>query len=122
MENKTIHCEVGEKQIASFLRNLFNLQVEYENNNFYAKNDTIIALVVSPHEGTDNKWMLRMTPRASFDRWANSRQIEEFFDTAERLNQYLAKNRLNIYKTLLTQLSEDYKELDSEYKCLLDVC
>ena len=46
-----------------------------------AKTDTILFLVVEPHNGTNGKWMLRVAALVSFDRWANSTAVEEFFDT-----------------------------------------
>ena len=77
-----------------------------------AKTDTILFLVVEePHIGTNGKWMLRAAALASFDRWANSTAVEEFFDTETGLRNYLENNQLYIYKDVLRSLSEEYEEM-----------
>lgn len=77
-----------------------------------ASTDTIICLVIAPHEGTNYKYMLRLSTRAAFDRWANSTPIEKFFDTEKEVVDYLKNNQLEIYKQLLVYLSEEYSELE----------
>ena len=42
-------------------------------------------MIVEPHSGTNNKWMLRVTAISAFDRWANSRTIDK------NLHEYLSK-------------------------------
>ncbi len=76
-----------------------------------AKTETILFLVVEPHNGTDGKWMLRVAALVSFDRWANSTAVEEFFDTETELRNYLENNQLYIYKDVLRSLSEEYEEM-----------
>lgn len=76
-----------------------------------AKTDTILFLVVEPHNGTNGKWMLRVAALVSFDRWANSTAVEEFFDTGTGLRNYLENNQLYIYKDVLRSLSEEYEEM-----------
>ena len=76
-----------------------------------AKTDTILFLVVEPHIGTNGKWMLRAAALASFDRWANSTAVEEFFDTEIELYYYLGNNQFDIYKDVLRSLSEEYEEI-----------
>ena len=76
-----------------------------------AKTETILFLVVEPHNGTDGKWMLRVAALVSFDRWANSTAVEEFFDTETQLRNYLENNQLYIYKDVLRSLSEEYEEM-----------
>lgn len=83
---------------------------EYENI-LQAKTDTILFLVVEPQNGTNGKWMLRVAALASFDRWANSTAVEEFFDTETGLYNYLENNQLYIYKDVLRNLSEEYEEM-----------
>lgn len=82
---------------------------EYDGN-LEAKTNIARYLVVSPHSGTDNKWMLRVTTISAFDRWANSTAVEEFFETEIQLCLYLYDNQLEIYKTLLEYLSLEYEE------------
>lgn len=89
----------------------YNYEVyEYEMM-LQAKTDTILFLVVKPHKGTNGKWMLRVAALASFDRWANSTAVEEFFDTEICLHNYLENNHLNIYKDVLRKLSDEYEEM-----------
>lgn len=83
---------------------------EYETT-LQAKTDTILVLIVEPHSGTNGKWMLRATALVSFDRWANSTAVEEFFDTEIGLRNYLENNQLYIYKDVLRSLSEEYEEM-----------
>lgn len=80
------------------------------------KTDTVIFLVVSPHSGTQNEWMLRVSTIAAFDRWANSRAIEEFFESDTELCAYLTWNMLHVYKTLLGYLSKEYDEMEKLYE------
>lgn len=83
---------------------------EYETT-LQAKTDTILFLVVEPHNGTNGKWMLRVAALVSFDRWANSTVVEEFFDTEICLRNYLENNQLNVYKDVLRSLSAEYEEM-----------
>lgn len=83
---------------------------EYEAT-LQAKTDMILFLVVEPHNGTNGKWMLRVAALVSFDRWANSIAVEEFFDTEIGLRNYLENNQLYIYKDVLRSLSEEYEEM-----------
>lgn len=89
---------------------------EYEAT-LQAKTDTILFLVVEPHDGTNGKWMLRVAALVSFDRWANSTAVEEFFDTETGLRNYLENNQLYIYKDVLRSLSEEYEEI-CECRCV----
>ena len=92
---------------------------DYENYDFEeyeghleARTKTTLFMIVEPHSGTDNKWMLRVTTISAFDRWANSTAIEEFFDTDIELCNYLYEHQLDIYKELLEYLSAEYDEVD----------
>lgn len=83
-----------------------------------AKTDTVLFLVVEPHSGTNGRWMLRVAALASFDRWANSTVVEEFFDTETDLCNYLENNQFDIYKNVLKRLSEEYEEMYRvNYEC-----
>ena len=83
---------------------------EYETT-LQAKTDTILFLVVKPHSGTNGKWMLRAAALVSFDRWANSTAVEEYFNTEIGLCNYLKNNQFYIYKDVLRSLSEEYEEM-----------
>jgi hypothetical protein len=106
------------KRIQNVMETLYNLRTETNqyNEHIHAVNDTVIAEVVFPHSGTDGKWMLRITPFASFDRWANSCAIEKFFDSADEVSVYLETYRIDIYRKLLDYLSSDYEELTEVLK------
>lgn len=73
-------------------------------------------MIVSPHSGTENRWMLRVTTVSAFDRWANSTAIEEFFDSSIELCLYLYDHQLEIYKDLLGYISREYDELKEEFE------
>ncbi len=89
----------------------YNYEVDEYETTLQAKTDTILFLVVKPHSGTNGKWMLRVAALASFDRWANSTAVEEFFDTEIGLRNYLENNHLYIYKDVLRSLSAEYEEM-----------
>ena len=79
-----------------------------------AESETAIFLIVKPHSGTNNKWMLRVSTVSAFDRWVNSTAVQEFFDTDVELCNYLQSHRLEIYQALLAYLSKEYKELEEK--------
>lgn len=84
-----------------------------EGNGFLnARTDIVHYLIVEPHSGTNNRWMLRITTGAAFDRWANSTGIEKFFTTETELSIFLQTEQLDIYKELLRYLSKEYEELE----------
>lgn len=71
----------------------------------------ITTAVIAPHDGTKNKWVLRLSPAVSFDRWANSRYIEKTFESAHDMREYLYARQEIIYAQLFGMLSEDYEEM-----------
>ncbi len=92
-----------------------NSNEQYEINRYdghlEASTDIALFMIVKPHSVTNNRWMLRVAAIASFDRWANSTAVEEFFNTDIELCNYLDKHQLDIYKALLKDLSEEYYEI-----------
>lgn len=88
---------------------------EYEGH-FEARTDTIFFMIVAPHSGTNYRWLLRVAAISSFDRWANSTAVEEFFKTDIDLCDYLNTCQLDIYKAVLKSISEDYEELYKTYE------
>ena len=84
--------------------------VEYDGR-LEARTKTIIFLIVSPHSGTKNRWLLRTSTVSAFDRWANSTATEVFFETDIELCDYLYEHQLDIYKNLLEYLSNEYDEI-----------
>lgn len=87
---------------------------EYEGH-LEARTDTVIFMVVEPHSGTNNKWVLRVSTKSAFDRWANSTAVEEFFNTDIELCNYLHEHQLDIYKGLVGYLSSEYDDIEEEY-------
>jgi hypothetical protein len=79
-------------------------------------NGNIHYLIVAPHPGNDQKWLLRVTTASAFDRWANSTVIEEKFNDADDLLSYIETNKADIYLKLIDYLSEEYDELLSSYR------
>lgn len=77
-------------------------------------NDVIHCQIVSPHDGTGNRWLVRATPSASFDRWANSTAFQGYFDTFELMKNYLTSSACvaHILSDVLESLSADFKELN----------
>lgn len=71
----------------------------------------ITTVVIAPHDDNKNKWLLRLSPAVSFDRWANSRCIEIYFESAYDMREYLYTGRETIYAQLFELLSEDYEEM-----------
>lgn len=94
-----------------------NNKQEYEIDEFEGRlevrTDMALFMIVAPHSGTKNRWMLRVAPIVSFDRWANSMAVEEFFDSEMGVCCYLKNHQFDIYKAMLRRLSDDYNE---EYK------
>lgn len=88
-----------------------NYDIAEYDGNLEAKTNIVRYLIVSPHSGTDNRWMLRVTTMSAFDRWANSTVVEGFFETEIELCLYLYDHQLDIYKNLLEYLSSEYEEV-----------
>ena len=100
------------KEISNCLEQEFELKVvENRDGYLYAKNDVIMALIVSPHEGNDFSYLVRFSTVPAFDRWANSCPIEEFFETTQEVVSFLKNNKTRIYKELLEYLAEEFKYL-----------
>lgn len=92
-----------------------NYEIDEYEGHLEARTDTVIFMVVEPHSGTRNRWLLRVSTRTAFDRWANSTAIEEFFDSDIELCNYLYDHQLDIYKDLVEYLSREYDEVTEEY-------
>ena len=88
-----------------------NYDVTEYDGHLEARTKTVLYLIVEPHSGTDNRWMLRVTSISAFDRWANASVIGECVDTDIELCNYLYDHQLDIYKNLLEYLSEEYDEI-----------
>jgi hypothetical protein len=97
-----------------YTTNCYLTEVDDFEGELYINVDDIISfMIVAPHSGTNNQYMLRVSTLSAFDRWANSTAIEKFFNTEFELIDYLNEHQLDIYKELLSYLSEEYNELDA---------
>ena len=43
--------------------------------------------LISPHSGTDYKYMIRKAEKYNFDRWANSEEGSIFFENSEEIKK-----------------------------------
>ena len=99
------------KNIRQWFENDYeNYDIVEHDGSLEAKTKLVHYLIVSPHSGTENRWMLRITTTSAFDRWSNSTVIEEFFETEIELCLYLYDRQLDIHRSLLEYLSLEYEE------------
>lgn len=99
-------------RIKRVLKVQYNLKVDVTSeSHLYATNEFVNLMVVSPHEGTRNKWMLRVGAMATFDRWANSTALERFFDEPEHVAIYLEEHMDYVYKRVLESLTQDARDM-----------
>lgn len=69
-------------------------------------NTYIIGLIVAPHD-KEELWLLRLGVMPTFDRWANSTAVEEFFSGEEEVLDYLENNQAEIYKALFEDICDE---------------
>lgn len=84
----------------------WNVSLSY--GTLVARTNIVIFEIVEPHDGTDEKWLFRATTVSAFDRWANSTAVEMYFQTELEVANYLYAHQLDIYKSLLEYLSDEY--------------
>lgn len=110
-------------KIKKVLKVNYRLKVDAsEESHLYATNEFINLMVVSPHEGTNNKWMLRVGAMATFDRWANSTALERFFDKPEHVAMYLEEHADYVYKKVLESLTCDAQDMKENIEELENDC
>ena len=97
-------------KIARVFAKNYGLGVTMQPEHIYATDEFINAMVVSPHEGNKYRWLLRVAPMVTFDRWANSTVIEKDFGSVDEVVDYLEKNQLTIYQHLFEALSREVVE------------
>ena len=105
---------MGElKRLCEVLRKEFDIWAEIDEvfGRVEGSSPYVIALIVAPHEGTKNRWMLRTAPTAGFDRWANSGSLELFFDDVDNLIGFLREEKAYIWEDLFKCVCEEYDEL-----------
>lgn len=89
--------------------------IDASDDRIDAKNDSLLILVVAPHDNF-NKYLLRIAPICTFDRWANSTVIEREFDSIKWLVEWLKKNELEVVKKVLNSLSGEVSEVGGLYR------
>ena len=107
------------EKIREILKEKYDIATAVEHNMIIGDNGLIKVQIEPPCANPNcredqKKWLLRMAPSESFDRWSVSPAICERFVTPKQMVVYLA-NTTEVYKVLFKKLSSDYKELD--YKC-----
>jgi hypothetical protein len=100
----------ARNKIARVFAKHYGLVINVRPEHIYATDEFINAMVVSPHEGNKYRWLLRIAPMATFDRWANSTVIEKDFGSVDEVVNYLDKNQTGIYQHLFEALSREVVE------------
>ena len=77
------------------------------------ESDTIVGFVRYLDEN-ENRFILRASSKAGFDRWANSVAVEEFFKTKEDLEKYLLTEKEKFYNDIMAYMSEEIVDLTSQ--------
>ena len=80
----------------------------------HAANSTMVILIVPPHDHM-KKWLVRVAPRCTFDRWANSTVIEREFDTQRCVVDWLRISKMFVVEKLFDSLSEEVSEMQTEF-------
>lgn len=107
-------------EIQEILKDKYNIATGIQQNIIFGDNGLIKVQIELPrancsHADVHSKWLLRMAPSESFDRWSVSAAVCERFDGAEQIVNYLS-DPSEIYKRLFKRLSKDYQELYSQWE------
>ena len=76
--------------------------------NLYWSYNNLLFSITAPHEGNEYKYMLRINPANTFDKWGNA-DIEEFYDDMDSLNYDIEHNDW-IYRQLMWIYVDRYIE------------
>lgn len=89
----------------------YGMKITEENNyQVYAENKLIRVFITDPFDRIQ-KYQVRFSTIAAFDRWSNSCGLWESFDTEAEAINYLKEMKFEIYEDLLKYLSNEYGEL-----------
>ena len=105
------------RSITSILRKKYGMTTinvhEYNGKveNIHAANKTMVMLIVTPHDQM-KKWLVRVAPCCTFDRWANSTVIEKEMDNQESVVTWLALSKEQILEKLFESLSREVSEME----------
>jgi hypothetical protein len=96
-------------KIKAIMSKTYGLDVWENDGHIYGQDESMIMMVVAPHDRMVD-WMLRVSNITTFDRWANSTVVEQFFASPKDAVTYLSENVTHIYKQLLNSLSREVEE------------
>ena len=102
-------------EIIQTIQKIFDTTIDYKTDDDTVaclSNQVIKFIVLAPYEGSDMKWALRISTKAAFDRWSNSTAIYEKFNTFYGVLEYIENNHIEILNTLLSYLTEEYRDLE----------
>ena len=107
-------------ELKSALRDKYNITTGVQQGIVFGDNGLIKVQIEPPCTNPNcrkeqKKWLLRMAPSESFDRWSVSAAICERFDNTEQMAEYLS-NSTEVYKALFKKLSKGYKELYDKWE------
>jgi hypothetical protein len=106
------------EKIQDRLKEKYNLDTVVKHDELNGDNGLIKVRVEPPCSNPDcrdeqKKWLLRMAPSASFDRWSVSAAIEKRFDDPDQVLEFLCYTAM-VYRTLFSAISKDYVTLSEE--------
>ena len=85
--------------------------VIYDENkitHIYTSKEILAFCIIAPHDGNENKFLLRINPIRTLDRWGVC-DLEIPFKTDDGLIQYLEWHELDTYKKLLAIYVDSYR-------------
>ena len=100
--------------INTILRKEYGVKTASINDErLHAESDSMVFLVVAPHDEM-KKWLLRIAPRSTFDRWANSVVIERQFDNVASIANWLKMEKMFVFMKVLNSLSNEVVDMKRE--------
>ena len=105
-------------KVRDVLKEKYNIDTSVKYGMIIGDNGLIKIQIEPPRPNCDSvdehsKWLLRMAPSASFDRWSVSAAISERFNGTNQIVERLC-HTADVYRKMFAQLSNDYKELDDK--------
>lgn len=81
-----------------------------EITHIYFKTDLLTMCIVCPHEGNQNRYILRSHAIINFDRWSVAAS-EYFFEKPDHLAIMLLNGMTRLYRDALEDLAYDYERV-----------
>lgn len=105
---------MNAKEIVHVISEEFGIKdYEHFEGNHYMDDDIIKIVLVEPHSGTDDKYMLRADFPETFERWSVC-LFEEFFEKDEHKNDDEFKKVIGELKEFLNEKKKYLEEELSE--------